>query len=197
MNATIYYGDPKYQYKGWIYCPESVVEPDNIKIWHTVITPDKRRISFDWSPYNTPSLAEFQLWIDLGCPDRITGSPLNIDDLKRIKAQATKSQKAASRDHQVLRAKLHAELVRKQAIKKHKLTARMVEVLQVLSVATLRQSSLPATSVTTALVRRGLAAQQPNGRVVLLDAGDLVIKDLTAQWWDYMSNATEEDGSPC
>lgn len=195
--TTIYYGDPKYQYKGWIYCPESDVEPDNIKIFHTVITPDKRRISFDWSPYSTPSLTEFQLWIDLGCPARITSCPLNLDDLKRIKAQATKSQKAASRDHQVLRAKLQAELVRKQAIKKHKLTARMVEVLQVLSVATLRQSSLPATSVTLALVRRGLAAQQPNGRVVLLDAGDLVIKDLTAQWWDYMSNATEEDGSPC
>lgn len=184
--TTIFYGEPKFQYKGWIYCPESDVEPDNVKIFHNVITPDKRRISFDWSPYCVPSLGEFSLWVDLGCPDRTGGSPLNLEDLKKIRASQARKEKMTTRDTEILMAKAKAKLTRDQAVKMHKLSPRMVEILQVLSVATLRNTSLPASAVTLALVRRGLAAQQPNGRVTLQSAGEAVIKILTRSWWDYL-----------
>lgn len=184
--TTIFYGEPKFQYKGWIYCPESDVEPDNVKIFHNVITPDKRRISFDWSPYCVPSLGEFSLWVDLGCPDRLGGSPLNLEDLKKIRASQARAAKMTTRDTEILMAKAKAKHMLDNTIKMHKLSPRMVEILQVLSVATLRNSSLPASAVTLALVRRGLATQQPNGRVTLIDAGETVIKILTRSWWDYL-----------
>lgn len=86
---------PKDTYKGYRYEPWDDVEPGEcIKIWHEVVTPDGKRISMDWSPYYTPEMSDFQLWIDLGCPNRYDqglgerhcyGS-LDRKDLEKIKA---------------------------------------------------------------------------------------------------------------
>lgn len=73
-----------HEYRGYEYVPWTDVEEDNIKHFHDVFAPDGQRISFDWSPYSMPSRADFQLWINLGCPDRIGSGPLTSEDLQTI-----------------------------------------------------------------------------------------------------------------
>jgi hypothetical protein len=78
-----------YEYRGYRYDPYEEIEygdegPENVKIFHYVNTPANEQISFDWSPYSVPSFDEFALWIELGCPDRITGGPLDAKDLQAI-----------------------------------------------------------------------------------------------------------------
>lgn len=86
---------PDTTYKGFRYEPFEDVEPEEcIKIFHEVVTPEGKRTYMDWSPYSTPSPADFQLWIDLGCPDRFDQAlgkrqcygTLNRKDLDVIKA---------------------------------------------------------------------------------------------------------------
>jgi len=81
------------EYKGYTYHPEEEVEygmegAENIKMWHYAIALDGRMISFDWSPYQTPSYEDFVLWIELGMPDRFdlrkTGGPLDSKDLVEL-----------------------------------------------------------------------------------------------------------------
>ena len=59
-----------HEYKGYKYQPEEDIEPDNIKIFHDVITPEGERISLGFSPYSVPTKESFEKWIDLGCPKR-------------------------------------------------------------------------------------------------------------------------------
>jgi hypothetical protein len=81
------------KYKGYTYFQELDYEPDNIKIFHEVKTPDGRVLSMDWSSYSTPTQNDFELYIDLGLPDRMhpslgkrqVYSPLNRDALFKIK----------------------------------------------------------------------------------------------------------------
>lgn len=83
------------EYKGFTYSQEKDYEPDNVKIFHTVTTPEGKQIPMDWSPYSTPSKNDFELYVDLGCPDRMHPSldysnrrvfaPLNTQDLIKIK----------------------------------------------------------------------------------------------------------------
>jgi hypothetical protein len=81
------------KYKGFTYSQEKDYEPDCIKIFHTVITPEGKQVSMDWSSYSTPSQNDFELWVDIGLPDRMhpalgdrrVFSPLNRDDLFKIK----------------------------------------------------------------------------------------------------------------
>lgn len=83
------------KYKGFTYSQELDYEPDNIKIFHEVKTPDGHTVSMDWSPYSTPSQNDFELYVDLGLPDRMHPSldydgrrvfaPLNRDSLFKIK----------------------------------------------------------------------------------------------------------------
>jgi hypothetical protein len=82
------------EYKGHIYQPYTETEydgdgrPENVKIWHEVQRPDGSTVSMDWSPYDTPTLPDFCLWIDLGLPDRFTlrnaGGPLDRSDLDEL-----------------------------------------------------------------------------------------------------------------
>lgn len=68
----MYNTQPTYQYKGYLYTPTEDVEPEECtKIFHDVIAPDGKRIHLHWSPYSTPTEAEFQIWIDLGMPGRV------------------------------------------------------------------------------------------------------------------------------
>lgn len=75
---------PLYTYKGFQYVPWDDVEPDNIKIWHDVITPEDATITVDWSPYMTMSRRDFERWIDFGMPERLYNYPLRTEDLDSI-----------------------------------------------------------------------------------------------------------------
>jgi hypothetical protein len=81
-------------YKGFTYSQELDCEPNEVtKIYHNVTTPDGRTVHLDWSPYSTPTKNDFELWVDLGLPDRMHPSlgerrvycPLNRNDLFKIK----------------------------------------------------------------------------------------------------------------
>lgn len=78
--------NPGYSYKGFVYNVEHDIEPDNVKMFHFVTTelPSKVNVIMDWSPYSTPSEADFQLFIDLNLPKRVGSGPLNRQDLMRI-----------------------------------------------------------------------------------------------------------------
>lgn len=73
----------EYEYKGYLYFQEKDYEEDNIKIFHTVVK-GGHYLSFDWSPYCTPSFEDFAAWIDLGMPDRIGRGPLDRNDLIKL-----------------------------------------------------------------------------------------------------------------
>lgn len=62
--------DHGFKYKGYEYQPYEDIEEDNRKIFHDVITPSGETIHIDFSPYHDPTLDEFKLWVDIGCPTR-------------------------------------------------------------------------------------------------------------------------------
>ena len=63
-------------------------EPDVIKLCHEFICvkTEKSLHSIDWSPYEHMRDEDIQLYLDLGCPKRITIGPLNREDLDKIAA---------------------------------------------------------------------------------------------------------------
>lgn len=83
------------QYKGFKYQPETEYEPELIRTYHFVITPEGEQVHFDWSSFSSPTEEEFKLWIDLGLPDRdhpalqfegkFVFAPLDNKDLNKIK----------------------------------------------------------------------------------------------------------------
>ena len=87
---------PKYKYKGYVYVPHEEIDYggeglESKKIFHYVKPPKEDtsdpkspHIEFDWSAYSIPTFEQFKLWINLGCPDRITGGPLDAEDLQKI-----------------------------------------------------------------------------------------------------------------
>jgi hypothetical protein len=78
-------GQSGFTYKGWTYDTWLDVEPDeNCKIFHFVKN-GNTEIHFDWSPYSYPTQADIVLWIDLGCPERVTRGSMNREDLDYIK----------------------------------------------------------------------------------------------------------------
>lgn len=76
-----------YDYFGYTYKIEVQDEDDCYKIIHMVLTPKGNQIHFDWSPYTVPTVYDFILWVDLGCPERITNGPLYREDLEAIAKQ--------------------------------------------------------------------------------------------------------------
>jgi len=83
------------EYKGFTYSQELDIEPEEcVKIFHEVKTPDGRVVHMDWSSYSTPTQNDFELYIDLGLPDRMHPSlgkrqvyaPLSRNDLFKIRA---------------------------------------------------------------------------------------------------------------
>jgi hypothetical protein len=91
-NECAQYG---YTYKGYRYEPSDDVEygdegPENVKICHDVSGPGGEHLHMDFSPYNPPTMAEFDLWVELGMPERGNGPNLDGNDLVRMaKAKAT------------------------------------------------------------------------------------------------------------
>jgi hypothetical protein len=84
------------EYKGFIYSQELDIEPNEVaKIFHNIRTPEGRTIYMDWSSYSTPSQNDFELYIDLGLPDRMHPSlhfegknvfcPIDRNDLIKIR----------------------------------------------------------------------------------------------------------------
>jgi hypothetical protein len=80
-----------FEYKGYTYDHDLDIEPEeNCKINHMAVKGEKR-VHMDWSPYSTPSMEDFELWIDLDMPERINGGPLDRDDLEFIKASGMRT----------------------------------------------------------------------------------------------------------
>jgi len=90
---------PGYEYKGYFYHQEKDYEDDNIKIFHVVVDPSlqaraegRSETTMDWSPYSTPTLEEFRLWVDLGMPGRTGAGPLDREGLEALAAQKDASR---------------------------------------------------------------------------------------------------------
>jgi len=76
------------KYKGYTYQPTEIdIDVNFKKIYHSVVTPEGNEIVFDFNPYDYVTEEQFKLWIDLGCPSRIGISPLDENDLKKIKTE--------------------------------------------------------------------------------------------------------------
>lgn len=61
-----------FTHKGYVYQPWEDREPDNVKIFHDVISldDDKARLHMPLSPYSKPDAETFHMWIDSGMPSR-------------------------------------------------------------------------------------------------------------------------------
>jgi hypothetical protein len=73
-----------YVYKGFTYSSDEERMSDNIKIYHEVRDAQGKLSHMDWSPYDTPTVEEFQMWVDLDRPNRIGCGPLRSEDLLTI-----------------------------------------------------------------------------------------------------------------
>ena len=73
-----------YTYKGFVYTPWEDFEEDNVKIFHDFHTPGGGEVCMDWSPYSVPTAEDIKTWIELGMPKRISGGPLDSEDLIKI-----------------------------------------------------------------------------------------------------------------
>jgi len=80
-------------YKGVTYFPEVEREIDGPeKIFHAVRLDLPRGYkqgsgSMDWSPYKTPTVAQYEAWVDLGLPRRTGTGPLTEQDLIALGAR--------------------------------------------------------------------------------------------------------------
>lgn len=81
-----------FEYKGYTYGYDLDYEDDNCKTNHFA-TRDGETIHFDWSPYSNPTEFEFKMWVDLGCPERITNGPLRYEHLREILVDGYKTFK--------------------------------------------------------------------------------------------------------
>jgi len=82
--------EPRFEYKGFKYEPEYVVEfdGDNAKIYHDIITPEGERKSADFTPYSYMTEEDFAKFIELNMPGRLTkgnvSCPLDSKDLEDL-----------------------------------------------------------------------------------------------------------------
>lgn len=79
-------------YKGFKYTREEHCYDGEIEeVYHTVTTPDNKTVYMDFSSWDFVTEADFQLWVDLGMPDRHSPElgkkliPINGNDLITIK----------------------------------------------------------------------------------------------------------------
>lgn len=78
--------ESKWEYKGHRCSIELDYEEDNIKAYHTVITPEGKALYPDISPYDTDQTT-VNMWIDAGYPSRQGVGPLDKKDLQTIIGQ--------------------------------------------------------------------------------------------------------------
>lgn len=69
---------------GHKYMPDEDREDDNVKIWHTIITPQGKSIDADFTPYSYMDKEDIKLYIKLKYPKRITAGPLDKEDLQKL-----------------------------------------------------------------------------------------------------------------
>ena len=69
---------------GHKYMPDEDREDDNVKIWHTIITPQGKTIDADFTPYSYMDKEDLKLYIKLKYPKRITAGPLDKEDLQKL-----------------------------------------------------------------------------------------------------------------
>lgn len=84
---------------GWHLEQDDDRDDDVVKIWHTAVHEDGRRVTLDWSPYSNISPRCFVLLVRLGFPSRSAVKsigPLNEADLNRLVEEA---QERAERQH--------------------------------------------------------------------------------------------------
>lgn len=63
-------------------------EIDNIKLSHELVNKAGAIVhSIDWSPYSRMSDETVELYLELGCPTRVGIGPLNLEDLRLMKAE--------------------------------------------------------------------------------------------------------------
>src|SRR6056300_1235843 len=68
---------------GHKYMPDEDREDDNVKIWHTIVTPQGKTVDADFTPYSYMDKEDLKLFIKLGYPKRITAGPLDKKDLQK------------------------------------------------------------------------------------------------------------------
>tara|TARA_Y100000310_G_C20609128_1_gene777096 strand:- start:163 stop:525 length:363 start_codon:yes stop_codon:yes gene_type:complete len=84
------YGNDKWEYKGHLCEMDDDVEygpegPENVKIWHTVTTPDGKRLTAPISPYDNDRKT-VELWIDAGYPEQCVMGNCDQDELRQMLA---------------------------------------------------------------------------------------------------------------
>lgn len=77
-------------YKGFTYDYDVEQMSDCTKLYHYAKCGDLR-IHFDHSPYSFPSPFDFKMWIDLGCPERISTGCLRYEHLREILTEGWKT----------------------------------------------------------------------------------------------------------
>lgn len=78
------------------YTTEEDFDGDCTKLWHYV-TVDGKTHTMDWSPYDSPTNADIELWLELGMPSRITCGPLTREDLDKLHAMTVEEREAAQK----------------------------------------------------------------------------------------------------
>lgn len=71
---------------GYKYDPYEEVEfdGDNRKIYHTVVTPNGKRVDVDFTPYDKMTGRDIELWVKLGMPKSQGGRNFDSETLERM-----------------------------------------------------------------------------------------------------------------
>ena len=69
---------------GHTYMPDEDREDDNVKIWHTIVTPQGKTVDADFTPYAYMDKEDLKLYIKLKYPKRQGAGPLDKKDLQKM-----------------------------------------------------------------------------------------------------------------
>jgi hypothetical protein len=83
------YGNYSFKVGNWRYEAEEDREDDNIKMFHSAISPEGKRFGIDFTPYGTMTPETFKLWVQLGKPGRQGRGPLDNQQIMQM-AQSKK-----------------------------------------------------------------------------------------------------------
>lgn len=77
-------GRQNFEVLGYKYITDIDEEEDNRKIWHTLVSPEGKSHTVDWSPYSYMSPKDVKFYIKLGMPKRVDSGPLDTDKLVKM-----------------------------------------------------------------------------------------------------------------
>ena len=78
------WGRQNFEVLGYKYVTDIDEEEDNRKIWHTLVSPEGKSHTVDWSPYSYMSPKDVKFYIKLGMPKRVDSGPLDTDKLVKM-----------------------------------------------------------------------------------------------------------------